>query len=68
MFLSRDLTLRTTASKEILVVAPEVLSLNPDSIITTYVILVEQFILLSVFLTIDFRVVRHEETVLPIRV
>lgn len=47
MFLSRDLTLRTTASKEILVVAPEVLSLNPDSIITTYVILVEQFILFS---------------------
>ena len=40
MLLSRDPTLRTTASREVsLVVAPEVLSLNPDSIITTYAIL-----------------------------
>lgn len=40
MLLTRDLTLRTTASEEIsLMVAPEDLSLNLDSVITTYTIL-----------------------------
>lgn len=40
MLLSRDLTLRTTGNEEITLMGTcEVLSLNPDSIITTYAIL-----------------------------
>lgn len=40
MLLTRGRTLRTTASEELsLMLAPEVLSLNSDSVITTYALL-----------------------------